>query len=256
MQSHLYRQILGIRFFTGTAEQSVEQMKSNGGLVVVPAAPALKNLPTQSGYREALVDADMAITDSALMVLVWNLLHRDKIRRVSGLEYLRRLLLEPEVRFPGNTFWVMPGHASAMRNLDWLRSQGILVPESHVYVAPMYEGEIEDPKLLALLGELNPKHIIVAVGGGTQERLGMYMKHALDYRPAIHCIGAAIAFLSGDQVRIPMWADRIGLGWLLRCVSNPKRYVPRYWGARKLVGLMLRYRDRMPEVATDPAKAA
>lgn len=256
MQNYLYRQILGIRFFTGTAEQSVEQMKVNGGLLVVPAAPALKNLPTQSGYRESLLDADLAITDSALMVLIWNLLHRDKIRRTSGLEYLFKLLREPEVRFPANTFWIMPNEASAKRNLDWLRSQGILVPDSHIYIAPMYQGEMDDPKLLAILGEMRPKHIIVGVGGGTQERLGMYMKHSLDYRPAIHCIGAAIAFLSGDQVRIPMWADRVGLGWLLRCMSDPKCYVPRYWGARKLVGMMLRYRDRMPEVATDPAKAA
>ena len=256
MQSRLYRQILGIRFFTGTAEQSVEQMKSKGGLVVVPAAPALINLPTQSAYREALVDADLAITDSALMVLLWNLLHRDKIRRTSGLEYLSKLLNDPEARFPGNTFWIMPNPDSASRNLSWLRSQGILVPDSHVYMAPMYQGDIDDPKLLAQLRELRPKHIIVAVGGGTQERLGMYMKHALDYRPAIHCIGAAIAFLSGDQVRIPVWADRNGLGWLLRCISDPRRYVPRYWSARKLVGLMLRYRDRMPETATDPAKAA
>lgn len=250
MENQPYRQILGVRFFAGTAAQSVEQMKMHGGLLVVPAAPALKNLPTHSAYRDALVDADLAITDSALMVLVWNLLHRDKIRRVSGLEYLRKLLLEPDVRLPGSTLWIMPTPASAERNLGWLRSQGILIPESHVYVAPMYHGEIDDPKLLALLREQRPKHVIVAVGGGTQERLGRYIKRSLDYRPAIHCIGAAIAFLSGDQVRIPVWADRMKLGWLLRCLSDPQRYIPRYWAARKLVGLMLRYRDQMPETET------
>lgn len=250
MDNHLYRQILGVRFFTGTAAQSVEQMTTGGGLLVVPAAPALKDLPTHSAYREALVDADLAITDSILMVLVWNLLHRDKIRRVSGLEYLRRLLLTPEMRLPGNTLWIMPNAASAKRNLAWLRSQGILVPESHVYLAPMYRGEIEDPKLVALLQESRPKHIIVGVGGGTQEGLGRYIKHTVDYRPAIHCVGAAIAFLSGDQVRIPVWADQLGMGWLLRCLSNPRRFVPRYWAARKLVGLMVRYRDRMPETET------
>ena len=254
MENQLYRQILGVRFFTGTAVQSVELMKTGGGLLVVPAAPALKDLPTHSAYREALVAADLAITDSVLMVLVWNLLHRDKIRRVSGLEYLRKLLLEPEVRLPGNTFWIMPTPASAERNLAWLRSQGILVPESHVYIAPMYHDEIADPKLLALLRDQRPRHIIVAVGGGTQERLGQYIQQALDYRPAIHCIGAAIAFLSGDQVRIPVWADRLGLGWLLRCLSSPTRYLPRYCAARKLVGLMLRYRDQMPE--TDTTRAA
>jgi UDP-N-acetyl-D-mannosaminuronic acid transferase (WecB/TagA/CpsF family) len=254
MENHLYKQILGVRFFTGTASESVEIMKRDGGLLVVPAAPALKDLPTHGAYREALLDADLAITDSALMVLVWNTLHREKIRRVSGLEYLRRLLVEPEARLPGNTVWIMASPESSDLNMAWLRSQGILVPESHIYLAPMYQGEINDPRLIGMLRELRPKHIVVTVGGGTQERLGRYIKQTLGYKPAIHCIGAAIAFLSGDQVRIPVWADKMGLGWLLRCLSSPQRFVPRYWAARKLVGLMLRYRDQMPE--TEEVKAA
>jgi len=174
------------------------------------------------------------------------MLHRDRIRRVSGLEYLREMLQRPEARFPGNTFWIMASEESASRNLVWLRSQGILVPESHVYMAPMYHGSIDDQALLQRLEELKPKHIVVTVGGGTQERLGKYLKFHLSYRPAIHCIGAAIAFLSGDQVSIPVWADKMGLGWLLRCLSSPGRYVPRYWAARKLVPLLVRYRDQMP----------
>jgi UDP-N-acetyl-D-mannosaminuronic acid transferase (WecB/TagA/CpsF family) len=72
------------------------------------------------------------------------------------------------------------------------------------------------------------------------------LKQNLQPLPAIHCIGAAIAFLSGDQVRIPLWVDRLYLGWLLRCLSQPRRYVPRYWSARKLVKLMLRYGETLP----------
>jgi|SRR5579875_524839 len=255
MQDSLYRQILGIRFFTGTAEQSVNRMLEDGGLLVVPAAPALKDLPTHSAYREALLDADLVITDSALMVMVWNLLHRDQIRRVSGLEYLREFLQREDAQRSGNTFWVMAGEESASQNLVWLRSQGISVPRSHVYVAPMYQGEIQDRALLDRLEALRPRHIVVTVGGGTQERLGKYLKYNLSYRPAIHCIGAAIAFLSGDQVNIPVWADRFGLGWLFRCASCPARYVPRYWAARKLIPMLVRYRDQMPP-ANDEAAAA
>ena len=98
------------------------------------------------------------------------------------------------------------------------------------------------------------QHVIVTVGGGTQERLGLYMKRNLDYLPGIHCIGAAIAFLSGDQVSIPTWADKSGLGWLLRCLSAPKAYVPRYWAARKLIWLMLRYKTELPPLAV-PVRA-
>ncbi|MGA7080660.1 MAG: WecB/TagA/CpsF family glycosyltransferase [Terriglobales bacterium] len=124
------------------------------------------------------------------------------------------------------------------------------------YVAPMYgdplygdrmHGDpVADKTLLDHLRNRRPRHVMVTLGGGTQERLGLYLKMNLDYRPAIHCIGAAIAFLSGNQVRIPVWADQAYLGWLFRCISNPFSYVPRYWRARKLVSLLLKYRERLP----------
>ena len=98
-----------------------------------------------------------------------------------------------------------------------------------------------------LIEERRPRHIVVSIGGGTQERLGLYLRSELNCKPSIHCIGAAIAFLSGDQVQIPRWADHIYLGWLFRCLSNPRRYMPRYWDARKLLSLMIRYGGSLPD---------
>jgi UDP-N-acetyl-D-mannosaminuronic acid transferase (WecB/TagA/CpsF family) len=265
-----FHRILGIVFFDGSAQAAIAFMR-NGGLLVVPAAPALKDLEHNHGYREALLSADLALTDSAFMVLLWNRLQSIPVKRLSGLEYLRELLLEPDLRQPGNTLWIMASPASATRNLAWLAQQGITIPEDNIYIAPMYtpglqsalstacpepdEGAVSpnvastglsDPALLALIDRLRPQHIVVTIGGGTQERLGLYLKRNLAYRPAIHCIGAAIAFLSGDQVRIPVWADKYYLGWLLRSITEPKRYLPRYWGARKLLPLMLRHRSQLP----------
>ena len=239
------RRILGIDFFFGTAEEAIDRMRS-GGLLVVPAAPALKDLGTNLGYRESLVHADLAITDSGLMVLLWNLLANDRITRLSGLEYLRALLVHEDVRSPGNTLWVMANQISVAINLAWLREQGIQVPDECVYVAPFYGAWMEDPVLAERLNRLRPKHVIVTLGGGVQERLGLWLKRQLEYTPAIHCVGAAIAFLSGDQVIIPEWADHFYFGWLYRCLSDPKRYAPRYWEARKLVRLMVRYRSQLP----------
>jgi N-acetylglucosaminyldiphosphoundecaprenol N-acetyl-beta-D-mannosaminyltransferase len=252
MMLHSYRQILGIHFFAGDATGAVEKI-SQGGLLVVPAAPALKDLATNSNYREALLNSDLAITDSSFMVLLWNWLERDSVSRLSGLEYLRALLLQPEVREPDSTFWIMAGVESRERNLRWLRTEGISVTPEYVYCAPMYGESISDETLLQKLNTLRPRHIVVTIGGGTQERLGLYLKRNLAYRPSIHCIGAAIAFLSGDQVRIPAWADKFYLGWFLRCLSAPKLYVPRYWSARKLLPLMVRYRSRLPVADSEAA---
>jgi UDP-N-acetyl-D-mannosaminuronic acid transferase (WecB/TagA/CpsF family) len=240
--------ILGIDFFDGSAKAAIDIMR-NGGLLVIPAAPALKDLDRNPAYREALLNADLALTDSAFMVLIWNRLQSTPIKRLSGLEYLRELLLEPDVREPGNTLWIMASPLSAQRNLAWLAGQGITIPEDNIYMAPIYgSGPIDDPDLLDRLNHLRPQHIIMTIGGGTQERLGLYLKRSLAFRPAIHCIGAAIAFLSGDQVYIPVWADKYYLGWLLRSVSEPKRYLPRYLDAFKLYPLMRQYRDRLPDL--------
>lgn len=241
-----YHRILGIDFFDGSAQDAIAIMR-DGGLLVVPAAPALKDLDRNPDYRESLLNADLAITDSAFMVLIWNSLQPNPIKRLSGLEYLRELLLEPDVRQPGNTLWIMASPTSARRNLEWLAEQGIDIPEDNIYMAPMYgDAIISDPALLERLNRLRPKHVIVTIGGGTQERLGLYLKQNLNYLPSIHCIGAAIAFLSGDQVYIPVWADKFYLGWLFRSLSEPKRYIPRYWDARKLLFLMLRHRSQLP----------
>lgn len=239
------RQILGVNFYLGEVGEIIRRLR-RGGLLVAPSAPSFMEIVRNEEYRDAVTNSDVAITDSALMVLLWNFLEGDSISRLSGLKYTRALLREEEVRTPGNTFWVMAGRKSAERNLAWLRSEAIEVPHEYVYSAPMYTDNIHDQQLIDKIQSLRPKHVVITIGGGTQERLGFYLKRELDYLPAIHCTGAAIAFLSGDQVRIPNWTDRLYLGWLVRCLSSPRRYVPRYFSALQFIPLLWRYREHLP----------
>lgn len=244
-----YRRILGINFFTGQPEQAAA-IGLRGGLVVVPSAPGLVEMPYDRAYTESLLNSDLAITDSGLMVLIWQVMKFERITRLSGLEYLHLILKDPAVRAPHATLWIMPSPAAKERNLVWLRRAGFPTTDEDCYLAPNYDGRnVVDPRLLELINAGRPAHIIIGVGGGIQEKLGYYLRQHASYRPAIHCIGAAIGFLSGEQVPIPMWADYLMLGWLFRCLSKPKRFFPRYWKARRLVPLMLKYQDRVPEPA-------
>jgi UDP-N-acetyl-D-mannosaminuronic acid transferase (WecB/TagA/CpsF family) len=243
-----YRRILGVNFFIGDAPEAVE-IGARGGLVVVPAAPALMELQKDHEYRRALLAADLAITDSSYLVLLWRWLGRERIHRVSGLEYLKLLLDRPEFQTVGCVLWVMPSESSMARNIGWLRAQGHPFEVKDCYLAPKYpRGPMADEVLAELINQRRPQHIVVCLGGGTQERLGLYIKEQASYKPAIHCIGAAIGFLSGDQVRIPPWADQWMMGWLFRCFSNPRRFVPRYLKAFELAMLLQRYRNQLPEM--------
>jgi len=244
----LFQQILGVRFFVGSAEEAV-QIGLKGGLVVVPAAPALVELQTNEQYREAVFNADLAITDSGLMVLIWRLITGKKIARVSGLKYLKLLFEIKALQPPEAVLWIMPNESARNQNLAWLRSQGYNFTENDCYLAPNYStGRILDPALINLVNKRRPRHIVVCLGGGTQERLGLMLKRECDCKPSIHCIGAAIGFLTGNQVHIPTWADKFFLGWLFRCLSEPGKFIPRYWKAVKLLPMMVRYRENPPTI--------
>jgi UDP-N-acetyl-D-mannosaminuronic acid transferase (WecB/TagA/CpsF family) len=246
MSEESFRTILGIRFFAGPADEAV-QLGLRGGLVVVPSAPVLVTMVEDLPTRLALLDSKLALTDSGLMVMLWNLLRRDHVRRVSGLEYLHLILQQPALAQPGATFWIMPNPAALKRCFAWLTTRGFLLKEENFYVAPFYgKGPLRDEALLEKLSFLQPKHIFTAVGGGTQERLGNYLQQNLTYNPGIHCIGAAIGFLTGDQVHIPLWADAWRIGWLFRCVAAPRTFLPRYWRALSLIPLILKYREMLP----------
>jgi UDP-N-acetyl-D-mannosaminuronic acid transferase (WecB/TagA/CpsF family) len=74
------------------------------------------------------------------------------------------------------------------------------------------------------------------------------LRENLSFRPASHCIGAALGFITGHQVAIPNWADRFYLGWLLRFLAQPRLFAPRVLMALRLAPLIFRYREELPPV--------
>jgi exopolysaccharide biosynthesis WecB/TagA/CpsF family protein len=224
---------------------------SDGGLVVAPSAPGLADdLVHSAAYRQALQSADLVLTDSGFMVLLWFLLTGERLPRHSGLKFLRAVLERPELKEPGAVFWVMPSAEEDIRNRAWLNAHGFPVTVDDVYIAPHYQPRvIEDAGLVRRLEIHRPQIVMLAIGGGVQERLGATLRDQLSYRPAILCLGAAIAFLTGSQTAIPPWADRFLLGWLLRLISNPRRFWRRYWTALRLAPLLCRYREQVPPLA-------
>jgi len=239
--------ILGLDFFQGTVAEAVQAARA-GGLVVAPSGPGLATLPEDEVYRAALSAADVCLLDSGLLASLWEARHQQKLSRISGYYFLEEILKLPEVAQPEASLWVAPAPASAARTRQWLDSnRRIVTTPRQWYVAPQYDpSTVNDGVLLDLARVRRPRFIFIGVGGGPQEKLGAWLKARLDYKPAILCTGAAIAFLTGEQARIPDWADRARLGWLMRCLQDPRKFVPRYWQARKLVTLYRRWDEQAP----------
>lgn len=243
--------ILGVRFFNGTVDEAVELISTNGRLLVVPAAPALVKVQSDEGYRRAVVSADMAIADSGAMVLFWKIFTGRNVERISGLKFLKRLVTRLASHPNERVLWIVPSEAAHEKAIHWLR-QISLTGTADFYVAPRYGQEVCDDALVAKIDSHPPAHVVVGIGGGVQEKLGLFLKENLRAQPAIYCIGAALGFLTGDQPPIPMWADRFYLGWLLRLLREPRLFGPRYLSALQLPFLIFRYREKLPPMRPRP----
>jgi UDP-N-acetyl-D-mannosaminuronic acid transferase (WecB/TagA/CpsF family) len=237
-----FRKILGVRFYVADLEGLLDLIPG-AGLVVVPSAPVMSRLAQDPSHRAALEGADLAVTDSGFMVLLWLFRTGERIRRISGLRLLRGLVGRGSFRGRGETFWVMPSEADSQANLDWLRGRGFAVETGDAYVAPLYPkaGPISDKLLVELIASRRPQLVVIALSGGVQERLGWELRQKLGYQPAILCLGGAIAFLSGRQTKIPVWADRVALGWLLRFISAPRAFAAKVRGVEHLAPLIWKY---------------
>jgi UDP-N-acetyl-D-mannosaminuronic acid transferase (WecB/TagA/CpsF family) len=67
----------------------------------------------------------------------------------------------------------------------------------------------------------------------------------------MHCTGAALGFLTGDQFAIPDWADRLFLGWVFRLFSQPGVFIPRLSHAFELPLLIWKYGEKLPPLKID-----
>jgi len=237
--------ILGIRFFNGNVDEALASMERQGGFLIAPSGTCFARLREDDVYRRAVIAADLAIADSGLMVLLWRLLRREKIGLISGLKYLEHLLRKLKGARTGEIFWVLPSERARQKLFQWSRREAFSIASKNCYVAPRYGMEIEDRILLSLLEQNRPSHVIIAIGSGAQEKLGYYLRENLSYRPAIHCTGAALGFVTGDQIAIPDWADRLFLGWFFRLFGQLGVFIPRLSNAFELPWLIWKFGEKL-----------
>ena len=242
-----HERVLGISFFNGTPAAAVEHLKLTGGLAVIPAAPALIKLNYDPDYRIAMQKADLALADSGLLVLLWKLVRRRLLRKISGIAYLKCLLSDCETRKDEKLFWIVSSDTAKRKAIAWLQGRSFPIDADDCYVADR-EAPEHAHALLFEIEKRRPRHVIIAIRGTSQEKLGLYLRDFLLYRPSIHCVGAALGFLTGEERPIPDWAERYHVGWFLRLMSQPRMLLPRIGIAFALARMVFTYRSELPPV--------
>lgn len=225
-----------IKFLSLNDDELFSVINKNG-LFVFPAAPALVNIFDDKEYKNSLENSDYVFFDSGFLCIYLSIFKSIKVKKLSGLFFLRKLLSS----FKNDNkkiFLIDPNKEHSTSNKNYLNKIGQDNTES--YIAPFYKDKINDQKLIDQINEFRPEYIIINLGGGVQEKLGIYLKKNLREETKIICTGAAIAFLTGFQANIPKIIDQFYLGWFWRILFNPKLYLKRYINAFKLLTVLFK----------------
>ncbi|KQS04183.1 glycosyl transferase [Sphingomonas sp. Leaf357] len=90
--------------------------------------------------------------------------------------------------------------------------------------------------------EAGARFTLLAVGAPQQEILAHEMARDGQVAGTALCIGAAIDFIVGAQVRAPRAVQRAGMEWAWRLAGNPRRLARRYlWDGPKIFLLAFRW---------------
>ena len=222
-----------INFFSSDYK-SIKQLADKGGVVVAPAASALANIEQDKRYYNALINSDVAILDSGFFCIMLRVFRKYKIIKLSGYLFLSRFIKEYDPN--DKLFLINPSKKEDEINKKYLFDKNIKNIDSHI--APIYT-DIEDEKLINKINLFRPRYIIINLGGGVQEPLGIYIRDKIEFNTTILCTGAAIAFLTKEQAPINKVIDRLYLGWFVRFLWNPKNNYKRIISSLKLIKYFL-----------------
>ncbi len=230
--------ISGIKFADVNLDFLKKKLKEKKYFFVFPAAPALINIKKDKEYYVSLKSADYVLFDSGYLCLLLRIFKNINVSKFSGLKFLK-FFLKLFKNDKSILFVIDPNKESSKKNINLLKTYKIRKIKN--YIAPIYKGKkVVDLNLLKILKKTKPGNILINLGGGTQEKLGFYLKKKLAFNANIICTGAAISFLTREQAYIPDFIDKLYLGWFFRILYNPKGYFIRYFKALKLLELIIK----------------
>jgi len=195
--------------------------------VVTPNVDHAVLFQQRADLRAAYSDAALVLADGAPIVLASRLLGRALPERVAGSDLVPQLLnaaCEPLKVF---LLGAAPGVATVAA--ERIESDSPSVKVVGCYSPPLgfEKNNFENARILTLISEAQPDLLIVGFGAPKQELWVHQHRHQIEAKVAL-CAGATIDFLAGHRDRSPAWMRRVGLEWLHRLATEPRRLAARY----------------------------
>jgi exopolysaccharide biosynthesis WecB/TagA/CpsF family protein len=195
------------------------------GYVVTPNVDHMIRYYDDAHFRALYRDAEYVLLDSRFLAYLLRAVKGMRIKVCPGSDLTAHLIqneLQPEDRV------VLIGCSE--QQAQKLATNYNLRGLKH-FNPPM--GFIKSPEAVEEALQFVERHspfryCLIAVGSPQQEIFAQKLKERGVAKGLGLCVGASINFLTGAEVRAPVWMQKAGLEWAFRLGQDPKRLAKRY----------------------------
>jgi len=244
-----YLEILGVKISPISLKKAVSQVEkwlktSKQHQIVTPNPEQVVLAQKDLFFKKVLNQADLAIVDG--IGLVWAIKAQTnnlntKVERVSGVD-LMVALCRLARRFGGRIF-LLGGHEAAKKTAEklsagWPIENGRLKIQSHPGAKNIKQESLsERQEIIKKINDFEPHLLFVAYGAPWQEIWIKDNLSNLKVKVAMG-VGGAFDYISGKVPRAPEFIRNLGLEWLFRLLSQPRR-IKRHLGLIRFIWLVV-----------------
>ena len=223
------RRLLGLDFadleVTQAAGWIAQQSRDEPfGYVVTPNADHLVRLSRVPALLPLYRAASMCLLDSRVVARVSRILGLPAPKVTTGSDLTEHLLREHLA--PGERVTII---GLRQQHLAALVARTGMAPPAH-YDPPMGfdQDPVEFERAVRFVIDNPARYVFLAVGSPRQERLADAIAASGRATGTGLCIGASLEFVAGAVPRAPDLMQRLGIEWLHRMLSDPRRLARRY----------------------------
>ncbi len=222
--------ILDVEIDNLSREELLERLDAIGGVVVTPNVDHLMKLQHDAEFREVYEAVDYRVCDSKILMYAAQFLGTPLCDKISGSDLLPWFCdyhrANPDVKI--YLLGAAPGVAKLAQQRINARIGREIIVEAH---SPSFGFEKNPEECDAIIDRIRASLanvLVVGVGAPKQEKWIVKHRNKLPNIKTFLAVGAAIDFEAGHKPRSPEFVTELGLEWLYRTMSEPKRLWKRY----------------------------
>ncbi len=221
-------EILNIPIDNISVSDFLDQLKA--GVVFTPNVDHLMKLQKDIDFVRAYSQADFRVCDSQVLLLASKFLGTPIEAKISGSD-LFPMFCEHHRHNEHIKIFLLGGKEGVARQAQSRINQRIgrqIIVQAHSPSFGFEQDEAECEKILNMIRQSSATVLVVGVGAPKQEKWIAKHKDQLPNIDIFLAVGAAIDFEAGHKPRAPELVSQLGVEWLYRLVSEPRRLWKRY----------------------------